>query len=163
MSNFIHSAWNLGSVPVALEACIHWGWWSVSTPVRVTAIMTAGPWYFSSPTFVGFRLLVSIHGWTAILALICVLQYAETQEDCESVSVLICNVLAEAGFKAAISTDRVQMIKKMKPPRTVQQLQSFLGLVNLDTQLCHSWQAPTGPDGSQNYAKHGYWLGRWGG
>lgn len=98
---------------------------------------------------------------TDLPSTVCVLQYAddilvsgETKEDCEKASIIVCNVLAQAGFKAlkdklqwvqskvtylghiimpglrAISTDSVQMIRKMKPPQTVQQLQSFLGLVN---------------------------------
>ncbi|RXN24104.1 endogenous retrovirus group K member 11 Pol [Labeo rohita] len=103
---------------------------------------------------------------TDLPSTVCVLQYAddliissETREDCEKASIIVCNVLAQAGFKAskeklqwvqpkvtylghiimpglrAISTDRVQMIRKMKSPQTVQQLQSFLGLVN----YCRSW------------------------
>ncbi|XP_056587354.1 uncharacterized protein LOC130407997 [Triplophysa dalaica] len=35
----------------------------------------------------------------------------------------------------AISTDRVQLIRKVKSPQTVQQLQSFLGLIN----YCRQW------------------------
>ncbi|MGL5101949.1 MAG: RNase H-like domain-containing protein, partial [Plesiomonas sp.] len=97
---------------------------------------------------------------------VCVLQFAddilvsgETEEDCEKASVIVCNVLAETGFKAsreklqwvrtkvtylghvlmqglrAISTDRVQLIRKVKSPRTIQQLQSFLGLIN----YCRQW------------------------
>uniref|UniRef100_A0A672SM24 ribonuclease H n=1 Tax=Sinocyclocheilus grahami TaxID=75366 RepID=A0A672SM24_SINGR len=88
-----------------------------------------------------------------------ILVSGETKEDCEKASIIVCNVLTQEGFKAskdklqwvqskvtylghiimpglrAISTDRVQMIRKMKYPRTVQQLQSFLGLVN----YCRSW------------------------
>lgn len=104
---------------------------------------------------------------TDLPSTVCVLtQYAddilfsrETKEDCKKVSIIVCNVLTQASFKAskeklqwvqskvtylghiimpglrAISTDRVQMIREMKSPRTVQQLQSFLGLLN----YCRSW------------------------
>ncbi len=79
---------------------------------------------------------------------------AETEADCLQASIGVCNVLASAGFKLsneklqwvqpkvhylshiispgmkAISDERVQLIKTMRAPETVTQLQSFLGLVN---------------------------------
>ncbi len=71
----------------------------------------------------------------------------------------VCNVLASTGFNTsdeklqwvqpkvnyfghiispglkAISAERVQLIKTVRTPETVTQLQSFLGLVN----YCHAW------------------------
>ncbi|RXN37606.1 endogenous retrovirus group K member 11 Pol [Labeo rohita] len=91
---------------------------------------------------------------TDLPSTVCVLQYADDLIISSETSLIVCNVLAQAGFKAskeklqwvqpkvaylghiimpglrAISTDRVQMIRKMGSPQTVQQLQSFLGLMN---------------------------------
>ncbi|MGL4599928.1 MAG: reverse transcriptase domain-containing protein [Plesiomonas sp.] len=122
--------------------------------------------YADSPAVFSAAVHKTLAKMTDLPDSVCVLQYAddilvsgETKEDCEKASIIVCNVLADAGFKAskeklqwvqqkvsylghvimpglrAISSDRVQMIRKMKPPRTVQQLQSFLGLVN----YCRSW------------------------
>ncbi len=93
---------------------------------------------------------------TNLPSTVCVLNYtddilisAETEADCLQASVIACNVLASAGFKAsneklqwvqpkvyylghiispglkAISAERVQLIKTMHTPETVTQLQSF--------------------------------------
>ncbi|RXN36552.1 endogenous retrovirus group K member 11 Pol [Labeo rohita] len=122
--------------------------------------------YVDSPAVISAAVQRTLAKMTDLPSTVCVLQYAddliissETREDCEKASIIVCNVLAQAGFKAskeklqwvqpkvtylghiimpglrAISTDRVQMIRKMKSPQTVQQLQSFLGLVN----YCRSW------------------------
>ncbi|RXN21044.1 endogenous retrovirus group K member 11 Pol [Labeo rohita] len=122
--------------------------------------------YVDSPAVFSAAVRRTLAKMTDLPSTVCVLQYAddliissETREDCEKASIIVCNVLAQAGFKAskeklqwvqpkvtylghiimpglrAISTDRVQMIRKMKSPQTVQQLQSFLGLVN----YCRSW------------------------
>ncbi|KAI2645593.1 Gag-Pol polyprotein [Labeo rohita] len=122
--------------------------------------------YVDSPAVFSAAVQRTLAKMTDLPSTVCVLQYAddliissETREDCEKASIIVCNVLAQAGFKAskeklqwvqpkvtylghiimpglrAISTDRVQMIRKMKSPQTVQQLQSFLGLVN----YCRSW------------------------
>ncbi|MGL5598690.1 MAG: reverse transcriptase domain-containing protein, partial [Aeromonas sp.] len=103
---------------------------------------------------------------TDLPSTVCVLQYAddifvsaESEADCLQASIVVCNVLASAGFKAsreklqwvqpkvhylghtishgqkAISAERVQLIKTMRTPETVTQLQSFLGLVN----YCRAW------------------------
>ncbi|KAL0153386.1 hypothetical protein M9458_051305, partial [Cirrhinus mrigala] len=122
--------------------------------------------YVDSPAVFSVAVQRTLAKMTDLPSTVCVLQYAddliissETREDCEKASIIVCNVPAQAGFKAskeklqwvqpkvtylghiimpglrAISTDRVQMIRKMKSPQTVQQLQSFLGLVN----YCRSW------------------------
>ncbi|RXN19213.1 endogenous retrovirus group K member 11 Pol [Labeo rohita] len=122
--------------------------------------------YVDSPAVFSAAVQRTLAKMTDLPSTVCVLQYAddliissETREDCEKASIIVCNVLAQAGFKAskeklqwvqpkvtylghiimpglrAISTDRVQMIRKMKSPQTVQQLQRFLGLVN----YCRSW------------------------
>lgn len=122
--------------------------------------------YVDSPAVFSAAVQRTLAKMTDLPSTVCVLQYAddilisgETEDDCEHASIIVCNVLAQAGFKAsrdklqwvqskvtylghiimpglrAISTDRVQLIRKMKSPRTVQQLQSFLGLVN----YCRSW------------------------
>ncbi|RXN13934.1 endogenous retrovirus group K member 11 Pol [Labeo rohita] len=122
--------------------------------------------YVDSPAVFSAAVQRTLAKMTALPSTVCVLQYAddliissEMREDCEKASIIVCNVLAQAGFKAskeklqwvqpkvtylghiimpglrAISTDRVQMIRKMKSPQNVQQLQSFLGLVN----YCRSW------------------------
>ncbi|RXN35003.1 deoxynucleoside triphosphate triphosphohydrolase SAMHD1-like protein [Labeo rohita] len=122
--------------------------------------------YVDSPAVFSAAVQRTLAKMTDLPSTVCVLQYAddliissETREDCEKASIIVCNVLVQAGFKAlkeklqwvqpkvtylghiimpglqAISTDRVQMIRKMKSPQTVQQLQSFLGLVN----YCRSW------------------------
>ncbi|KAL0157458.1 hypothetical protein M9458_045534, partial [Cirrhinus mrigala] len=122
--------------------------------------------YVDSPAVFLVAVQRTLAKMTDLPSTVCVLQYAdnliissETREDCEKASIIVCNVLAQAGFKASkeklqwvqpkvmylghiimpglrvISMDRVQMIRKMKSPQTVQQLQSFLGLVN----YCRSW------------------------
>ncbi|KAI5102916.1 hypothetical protein C0J45_6497 [Silurus meridionalis] len=96
----------------------------------------------------------------------CILQYADdilvtglTEQDCHKASVIVCNVLAQAGFKAShqklqwvkrkvsylghvisegqrkISQDRVQLVTRFSRPQTVKQMQTFLGLVN----YCRAW------------------------
>ncbi|KAA0724010.1 Retrovirus-related Pol polyprotein from transposon gypsy [Triplophysa tibetana] len=84
---------------------------------------------------------------------------AETEADCLQASIVVCNVLASVGFKASndklqwvqskvhylghiispgqkdISAERVQLIKTIRTPENVTQLQSFLGLVN----YCRAW------------------------
>nr|XP_055047287.1 uncharacterized protein LOC129432726 [Misgurnus anguillicaudatus] len=122
--------------------------------------------FSDSPSVFSAAVQKTLARMTDLPSSVCVLQYAddimvsaETREDCEKASIIVCNVLADAGFKAskeklqwvkqkvtylghiimpglrAISTDRVQLIRNMKSPRTVQQLQSFLGLIN----YCRSW------------------------
>ncbi|KAA0723980.1 Retrovirus-related Pol polyprotein from transposon opus [Triplophysa tibetana] len=122
--------------------------------------------YADSPAVFSAAVHRTLAKMTDLPSSVCVLQFAddilvsgETAEDCEKASVIVCNVLAETGFKAskdklqwvktkvtylghvlmqglrAISTDRVQLIRKVKSPRTVQQLQSFLGLIN----YCRQW------------------------
>ncbi|CAM4530328.1 unnamed protein product [Leuciscus chuanchicus] len=96
----------------------------------------------------------------------CLLQYADdilvtgaSAEMCAAASTIVCNVLAEAGFKASkeklqwvqrkvtylghelsqgqvrLSADRVTAIAAFKHPSTRKQMQSFLGLVN----YCRLW------------------------
>ncbi|KAI2642432.1 Gag-Pol polyprotein [Labeo rohita] len=122
--------------------------------------------YVDSPAVFSAVVQRTLAKMTDLPSTVCVLQYAddliissETHEDCEKASIIVCNVLAQTGFKASkenlqwvqpkvtylghiimtglrvISTDRVQMIRKMKSPQTVQQLQSFLGLAPLKTPL----------------------------
>ncbi|RXN29270.1 zinc finger BED domain-containing 1-like protein [Labeo rohita] len=136
------------------------------TGKTITLIEAILQGYVDSPAVFSAAVQRTLAKMTDLPSTVCVLQYAddliissETREDCEKASIIVCNVLAQAGFKAskeklqwvqpkvtylghiimpglrAISTDRVQMIRKMKSPQTVQQLQSFLGLVN----YCRSW------------------------
>ncbi|XP_067249251.1 ubiquitin carboxyl-terminal hydrolase 15-like [Chanodichthys erythropterus] len=96
----------------------------------------------------------------------CLLQYADdilitgaTEDMCAAASKIVCNILAEAGFKASreklqwvqrrveylghelsqgkvqLSADRVKAIATFKHPSTRKQMQSFLGLVN----YCRIW------------------------
>ncbi len=95
---------------------------------------------------------------TDLPSMVCVLNYtddilisAETEADCLQASIVVCNVLASAGFKAsneklqwvqpkvhylghiispglkAISAERVQLIKTMHTSERVTQLHCFLG------------------------------------
>lgn len=96
----------------------------------------------------------------------CLLQYADdilvtgaSEDLCTAASTIVCNILAEAGFKASkdkiqwvkrkveylghklsqgtvrLSADRIKAIATYKHPSTKKQMQSFLGLVN----YCRSW------------------------
>lgn len=96
----------------------------------------------------------------------CLLQYADdilvsgaSADSCAAASTIVCNILAEAGFKASkdklqwvqrrveylghelsqgtikLSTDRIKAIATYKHPLTKKQMQSFLGLVN----YCRAW------------------------
>uniref|UniRef100_A0A8C1PUS6 ribonuclease H n=1 Tax=Cyprinus carpio TaxID=7962 RepID=A0A8C1PUS6_CYPCA len=101
--------------------------------------------YVDSPAVFSAAVQRTLAKMTDLPSTVCVLQYAddilisgETKDDCEHASIIVCNVLAQAGFKAsrdklqwvqskvtylghiimpglrAISTDRVQLIRKMK-------------------------------------------------
>ncbi|KAG1940155.1 interleukin-1 receptor accessory protein-like 1-A [Pimephales promelas] len=96
----------------------------------------------------------------------CLLQYADdilvtgaSEDMCAAASKIVCNILAEAGFKASkeklqwvqrkvtylghelsqgkvrLSADRIKAIATFKHPSTRKQMQSFLGLVN----YCRLW------------------------
>ncbi|KAG1968687.1 hypothetical protein F2P79_003442 [Pimephales promelas] len=96
----------------------------------------------------------------------CLLQYADdilvtgaSEDMCAAASKIVCNILAEAGFKASkeklqwvqrkvtylghelsqgkvrLSEDRIKAIATFKHPSTRKQMQSFLGLVN----YCRLW------------------------
>ncbi len=134
---------------------------SLIETVRSTSPATTSPAVFSA------AVKCVLNTVTNLPSTVCVLNYtddilisAETEADCLQASIVVCNVLASAGFKAsdeklqwvlpkfhflghiispglkAISAERVQLIKTMHTPETVTQLQSsFLGLVS----YCRAW------------------------
>ncbi|XP_067226613.1 uncharacterized protein [Chanodichthys erythropterus] len=74
--------------------------------------------FFSEPVYRDTQPIV------AFTFQVCVLQYAddilvsgETKEDCEKVSIIVCNVLVQAGFKAF--KEKLQWVQSKKTPLTI--------------------------------------------